>query len=229
MKTMIVGNGGREAILSKRMAEHSTLFAFMGHVNPSILEYVEKTGGGFATGDVEDPVAVANFAEQNDIDIVMVSADGPLSKGVVDEIMARGIKVVGPTKDGAELEWNKEFSRNLIAEVAPEANPFHRIAHSETEIDAIFAELGDMEIVVKPRGLTGGKGVKVQGPHLADHAEAASYAKEVLADSIGGGAAVLIEEKIEGVEITLQCITDGKTVVFPPTTYDYPYRYEEVW
>ena len=79
--------------------------------------------------------------------------------------------------------------------------------------------------MVKPSGLTGGKGVKVMGPHLADHGEAERYAAELLARR-GPGESVLIEEKITGPEFTIQAISDGSTVVFPPATYDYPYRYD---
>jgi phosphoribosylamine--glycine ligase len=82
-----------------------------------------------------------------------------------------------------------------------------------------------MPVVVKPSGLTGGKGVKVMGPHLADHAAAQDYALALLARG-RPGESVLIEEKITGAEFTIQAISDGRTVVFPPATYDYPYRYD---
>jgi phosphoribosylamine---glycine ligase len=79
--------------------------------------------------------------------------------------------------------------------------------------------------VVKPSGLTGGKGVKVMGPHLADHQQARDYALELLARG-KPGETVLIEEKIVGAEFTIQAISDGRTVIFPPSTYDYPYRFD---
>ena len=77
-------------------------------------------------------------------------------------------------------------------------------------------------MAVKPAGLTGGKGVKVMGPHLADHRAAAEYAGSLLSR----GEAVLVEEKVTGAEFTIQAISDGRTVVFPPSTYDYPYRFD---
>src|SRR5205807_5011251 len=74
-------------------------------------------------------------------------------------------------------------------------------------------------------GLTGGKGVKVMGPHLADHGEAREYALALLARA-GSGDSVLIEEKVQGAEFTIQAISDGRTIVFPPATYDYPFRFD---
>jgi phosphoribosylamine---glycine ligase len=78
---------------------------------------------------------------------------------------------------------------------------------------------------VKPAGLTGGKGVKVMGPHLTDHEAAGEYARSLLAGG-GSGERVLIEEKIIGAEFTIQAISDGRAVLFPPSTYDYPFRYD---
>jgi phosphoribosylamine--glycine ligase len=89
--------------------------------------------------------------------------------------------------------------------------------------DAI-ASFGSVPVVVKPSGLTGGKGVKVMGPHLDTHEQAGEYALGLLEGR--PGESVLIEEKVVGAEFTIQAISDGRTVVFPPATYDYPYRYD---
>jgi phosphoribosylamine--glycine ligase len=207
------------------MAEHSELYAFAGHLNPSLVRYAEASGGEMRLGDVCDAHAVAEFARERAIDIAMVSADEPLEAGVVDELLAHGIRAVGPTRDGAEIEWNKAFARRLLSEVAPEATPKLRVVHGAEEVDETIASFGSLPVVVKPSGLTGGKGVKVMGPHLADHAEAADYARSLIAAGKHGDS-VLIEEKIAGAEFTIQAISDGHTVVFPPSTYDYPYRFD---
>ncbi len=207
------------------MAEHSELCAFIGHENPSIVAAVKASGGSYATGDVRDPRAVAAFAREHEVDIAMVSADEPLAAGVVDALLAQGTRAVGPTRAGAEIEWNKAFARELLAEVAPQAVPLLRVVSDPREVDEAIASFGETAVAVKPSGLTGGKGVKVMGPHLADHREAGEYAASLLA---GGrsGETVLIEEKIVGAEFTIQAVSDGRTVVFPPATYDYPYRYD---
>jgi len=225
MRTMIVGNGGRESALALRMAEHSEVHAFMGHANPSLVRHTGASGGSHAVGDVCDPQAVAAFAREREIDVAMVSADEPLAAGVVDALLAQGTRAVGPTRAGAEIEWNKAFARSLLAELAPEAVPMVRVVREADEVDDAIASFDGAPLAVKPSGLTGGKGVKVMGPHLASHAEAREYALSLLANR-KPQESVLIEEKILGAEFTIQAISDGKTVLFPPSTYDYPYRFD---
>jgi phosphoribosylamine---glycine ligase len=225
VRTLIVGHGGRESALALRMAEHSELHAFVGHANPTIVGETRRSGGSHEVGDVCDPAAVAAYARAKEIDIAMVSADEPLAAGVVDALLAQGTRAVGPTSAGAEIEWNKTFARSLLAEVAPEAAPLLRVAHDAAELDAAFASFGATPVAVKPPGLTGGKGVKVMGPHLASHEEAHAYALEVLG-RCKPGEGVHVEEKVVGAEFTIQAVSDGRTVVFPPATYDYPYRFD---
>ena len=225
MRTMVVGHGGRESALAMRMAEHSEVHAFIGHANPTIVRHAESSGGSYALGDVRDPQAVAAFARERGVDVAMVSADEPLAAGVVDALLAQGTQTVGPTRAGAEIEWNKAFARELLGEVAPQAAPRLRVVRSKPELEEAFAAFGETPVAVKPSGLTGGKGVKVMGPHLADHGEARRYAGELLAKG-GASDSVLVEEKVSGAEFTIQAISDGRTVVFPPSTYDYPYRFD---
>ena len=225
MRTLIVGHGGRESALAARMAEHSELHALVGHENPSIVRHAVASGGGHRVGDVCDPQLVAAFARELEVDIAMVSADEPLAAGVIDALLAQGTRAVGPTAAGAEIEWNKTFARSLLAEVAPEAAPRWQVVREAAEVADAIASFGSTPVAVKPSGLTGGKGVKVMGPHLADHREAGDYALSLLASG-GAGESVLIEEKIIGAEFTIQAISDGRVVVFPPSTYDYPFRYD---
>jgi phosphoribosylamine--glycine ligase len=225
VRTLIVGHGGRESALAYRMAEHSQLHAFVGHENPSILAAAAGSGGGHLVGDVCDANAVAAFAREHRIDLAMVSADEPLAAGVVDALLAQGTLAVGPTAAGAEIEWNKTFARSLLGEVAPEAVPELRVVADASQVDGAIDSFGERPVVVKPSGLTGGKGVKVMGPHLDDHEHARRYAHELL-ERAKPGESVLIEEKIVGAEFTVQAISDGQTVVFPPSTYDFPYRFD---
>src|SRR5438477_4890813 len=134
VRTLIIGHGGRESALAMRMAEHSELHAFLGHANPTIVRHAESSGGSYALGDVRDPQAVAAFARERGVDIAMVSADEPLAAGVVDALLAQGTRAVGPTRAGAEIEWNKAFARSLVAEVAPEAVPGMPVAGEPREV-----------------------------------------------------------------------------------------------
>src|SRR5947209_13856538 len=149
-----------------RMAEHSELHAFMGHPNPTIVRHVDASGGGYAIGDVCDPEAAAAFARAQEVDIAMVSSDEPLAAGVVDALLAQGTRAVGPTRAGAEIEWNKVFARELLADVAPQATPALRVVRDAAEVSDAIASFGETEVAVKPAGLTGGKGGKGMGPHL---------------------------------------------------------------
>jgi phosphoribosylamine--glycine ligase len=225
VRTLIVGHGGRESALAMRMAEHSQVHAFLGHENPSILLHTARSGGGHQLGDVCDPDAIAAYARAQEIELAMVSSDEPLAAGVVDALQAQGTPTVGPTRAGAEIEWNKVFARSLLAEVAPESVPQLKVVTEPRDVQGAIDSFGRTPVVVKPAGLTGGKGVKVMGPHLADHAAARDYAIELLSAG-GAGASVLIEERIDGAEFTIQAISDGRTVVFPNSTYDYPYRFD---
>ena len=111
MRTLIVGHGGRESALASRMAEHSELHAFVGHENPTIVRHVLASGGGYGVGDVCDPVAVAAFARERDIDIAMVSADEPLAAGVVDSLLAQGTRAVGPTSSRRDASTSTHTRR----------------------------------------------------------------------------------------------------------------------
>ncbi len=132
---------------------------------------------------------------------------------------------MGPTRAGAEIEWNKAFSRSVVDTVSPDANPRYRVIRSSADIDGIFREFEDLHVAVKPAGLTGGKGVKVMGEHLKSMDDARDYARFLIESRIAGDSVVL-EERIEGIEFTIQAISDGKTVIFPVPTYDYPYRFD---
>jgi phosphoribosylamine--glycine ligase len=225
VRTLIVGHGGRESALAMRMSEHSELHAILGHENPSIIRDAARSGGGHILGDVCDPEAIAAYARAQEIDIAMVSSDEPLAAGVVDALQAQGTRTVGPTRAGAEIEWNKVFARSVLAEVDPESIPLMKVVGDPAEVREAISFFGETPVAVKPSGLTGGKGVKVMGPHLADHQAASDYALELLARG-GPGESVLIEERIDGAEFTIQAISDGRTVVFPNSTYDYPYRFD---
>jgi len=225
VRTLIVGHGGRESALGFRMAQHSELHAFMGHANPTLVRHAQASGGSHAIGDVCDPGAVAAFARANAIELAMVSADAPLAAGVVDALLAQGTRTVGPTRSGAEIEWNKAYARSLLSELAPDATPMVRVVRDAHELDEAMSFFGERPVAIKPSGLTGGKGVKVMGPHLADHAQAREYALGLLARRTSDDS-VLIEEKVLGAEFTIQAISDGSTVVFPPCTYDYPFRFD---
>ena len=152
----------------------------------------------------------------------MVSADEPLAAGVVDALLAQGTRR-GRSDAGGRGDRVEQGVRPLAAgggraRGLADAARRHTPARGRRRRSSPSAR---RPVAVKPAGLTGGKGVKVMGPHLASHEEARDYALSLLA-AAGAGESVLIEEKILGAEFTIQAISDGRTVVFPPATYDYP-------
>lgn len=224
MKILVVGGGGRESAIATRLAASGPVCAFAPHANPTLVGVARETGGALAIGNPSDPVAVAAFAVKEKADLAFVSADAPLEAGVVDALMKAGIATVGPTREGARVEWDKHYATEIVRGVAPGILPHTWYVRDQAELARAMAEIRErqMDIVVKPQGLTGGKGVKVMGPHLPDLDAARRYACELLA---ADGSALLVE-KVAGIEFTIMALTDGKHVVMAPYSYDHPYRDE---
>lgn len=220
-KFLIIGNGAREAIFANKLAIDSIVYAIVSHENPTILDAVTKTGGKLRLGDINDGKIIADFAKENSIDYVFVNSDNPLANGVVDELLAQNIKAIGPTKEGARIEWDKIYSIDLLNKILPEFAPRYYIINDESDIDKALDFFSGADLVVKPQGLTGGKGVKVMGEHLKDYKDVESYIIELIEHK----NKVLITEKFTGFEFTIMGITDGEDIKFAPATYDYPYRF----
>ena len=229
-RVLLVGSGGREAVVAWRLSHEALLFAALSHPNPSMVDLIEKQGGAYTVCDVGDPKAVAKFARKHGFgelenDMAFVSADGPLAQGVVDELTRAGVRTVGGSKAATRIEWDKIYSMQVVAEVAPDVTPFHRVIESESELDEALGEFQSKgyEVVIKPQGLTGGKGVKVMPEHLPSWEDAKKYALECLATR--DGEQVLLVEKCFGPEFTIMGFTDGENLKCAPPTYDYPYRF----
>ncbi len=223
---LIVGSGGRECAFALRLFEDTVLYAFMSHENPTIIECVEKSGGSYTVGNVCDAEAVAKFASGNNIDYAFVSADDPLANGVVDAMLDKSIKAVGGTKAATKIEWDKIYSIDMMQKICPEFNPYYQAIEKKEELQSAIQEFKNrgIEVVVKPQGLTGGKGVKVMPEHLETYNDCIEYALELLEKC--PDEKVLLVEKLKGIEFTIMGITDGENLVVSPASYDYPFRFE---
>lgn len=226
MKTLIVGGGGRESAIAMRLAEHSAVYAISGHRNPSLVRYTEASRGKLWIAQSPSPEEIAAYAAGQAVDLAFISADEPLAAGVVDALLAAGVKTVGPSREGARIEWDKRYALEMMRDIHPRETPRFWTVSNKDELARAVAQIRPMtfDIVVKPQGLSGGKGVKVMGEHLSSLDAAADYAANLL-DS-RPGEAVLLVEKIEGIEFTVMAFTDGKSVCISPPTYDHPYRFE---
>lgn len=223
---LIVGSGGRESAFALRLMKDSRLYAVMSHANPAIIKGVEQSGGKYLIDDVDDPKIVSQFAEKCNIDYAFISADNPLANGVVDALLEKKIKAIGGTKAANRIEWDKIYSIEMVNEVCPENTPFFRVVSQKEALAKAIDEFKKkkLEVVVKPQGLTGGKGVKVMPAHLKNYQEAMEYAHSLF--EIKPEERVLLVEKLNGIEFTIMGITDGTNIVLSPASYDYPFRLE---
>jgi phosphoribosylamine---glycine ligase len=215
---LLIGNGAREHAIAEalmRSRRDPRLFAFMKTNNPGIASFSTEV----RIGRYDEPEAIVNFARERRIAFAVIGPEDPLSNGIVDALTAAGIPAVGPTKALARLETSKSFTRNLLDKYGIPGNPRFRNFTSLTGIASFFDELAG--IVLKPDGLTGGKGVLVQEDHFQTPAEALDHCREILKSHPG----VTVEEKLEGEEFSLQCLCDGRTVVATPPVQDHKRRF----
>ncbi len=198
-----------------RSGRNPRLYSFMKTNNPGIASLSEEV----RLGRYDEPEAIVAFARETGVAFAVVGPEDPLSHGVVDALAASGIPAVGPTRSLARLETSKSFTRNLLEKYGIPGNPRFRNFQSLDGIEAFFDELDG--IVLKPDGLTGGKGVLVQGDHFQTRAEALDLCRDILKSHPG----VTVEEKLEGEEFSLQCLCDGRTVVATPPVQDHKRRF----
>ena len=222
-KCLLLGNGAREAVICEAMSEKYEMYSVMPYENPSIAEFVEKSKGKVLIGSPFDKELVKKFVEENAIQYCIISSDNLLQDGLIDLAKELGLKTFGPTSKGAKIEWSKTYALDVVQKLAPEMIIKNFEVTSQMELENVSKTYSDANFVVKPEGLTGGKGVKVGGIHFRAKEEGIAYAKECLEQS----GKVIIQDKVKGKEFTVMCVTDGKTVVTLPTTFDYPYRYDE--
>ena len=192
------------------------LYSYLVSRNPSVMKKSKEV----KFGKLEDFASIKDFAKKIKPDFAVISPDYALAIGVADALAEGNVPSFGPKKALAKLESSKSFTRNLMQKYGIEGNPEFRIFSG---MDGVRDCLLDFkQFVIKPDGLTGGKGVKVFGEHLKGIDDSLDYCKEIIAS----GSNVIIEEKMEGEEFSLQCISDGKTVVPMPAVQDHKRAFE---
>ena len=220
---LIVGANAREAALARRLATDSVVYALGPHPNPTILDYVSQTGGKFLKADGAKHATLVRFAQKEKIDYVVINTEATLAQGGSDALLAQNIPTIGGTRAATRIEWDKSFALQLVHELLPALSPVYKIARTANEVTRYITAFAAAQcpVVVKPPGLTGGKGVKVMPVHLSTYAAAQAYAQEICRTA----GQVILVEKTMGKEFTLTGFCDGMTMQFAPPTYDYPYRY----
>ncbi|ASJ03289.1 phosphoribosylamine--glycine ligase [Thermococcus profundus] len=219
MKILLVGGGGREHAIGEALVRSgSELYLVSKHKNPGLA----RLSKDYELAKETDVGKVLDFALKWGVDIAFIGPEAPLEKGVVNVLEENGIPAVGPSKEAARLETDKAFARAFMERHKIPGRKTFRVFDDPAEMRSWIDDFGK-PVVVKPLGLTGGKGVKVVGYQLGNNEEAKAYAEEL----IRRDGKVLVEERTDGVEFTFQVFTDGKKVIPMPLAQDYPHAYED--
>lgn len=214
MKLLVVGSGGREHAIAKKLLESEQVEqVFVAPGNDGMtLDGIELVNIG-----ISEHSALINFAKEHDIAWTFVGPDDALAAGIVDDFEQAGLKAFGPSRLAAELEWSKDFAKQIMVKYGIPTAAFGTFSNFE-EAKAYIEKQG-APIVVKADGLALGKGVVV-----AETVEQAVDAtREMLLDNKFGdsGARVVIEEFLAGEEFSLFALVNGDQFYILPTAQDH--------
>ena len=205
MKIMVVGAGGREhAIIKalKKSPKAEKIYALPG--NGGMAEDAECVNIG-----AKDIEGITEFAKKNQIDFAVVAPDDPLVLGAVDSLKKIGVPCFGPEAKAAIIEGSKVFSKNLMKKYNIPTAEYEVFDNAEKAIE--YLETAPIPTVIKADGLALGKGVII----AMTRDEARIAVREIMEDKVFGesGSKIVIEEFLEGPEVSVLSFTDGKTVV----------------
>lgn len=220
MNFLVIGSGAREHIIARRLSDVGVkIFSILTNRNPGLLNLSEEYL--FLRNYHNNIRITVDFALSKGIDCAVIGPEDPLALGYSDALMKKGIPVVGPIRQLAQIETSKGFTRDLLSKndinVSPKYQRFDRIDGAED-----FISLLSDEYVVKYDGLMGGKGVRVSGEHLRNKKEGIQYCNELLST----GGSFIIEEKLLGEEFSLMSFCDGNNVRHMPAVQDHKRAYE---
>ena len=210
MKIMVVGGGGREHAIIKKLKE-----------NQSVTEIFALPGNGGMAQDAicvdigaKDIENIVQFACENGIEYAVVAPDDPLVLGCVDALEAKGIPCFGPRSEAAVIEGSKVFSKNLMKKYGIPTAAYE--VFTDMEAALAYLETAPIPTVIKADGLALGKGVII----AETRQEAMDAVRSMMADKVFGksGDQIVIEEFLTGPEVSVLAFTDGKTVV-PMVSY----------
>lgn len=220
MNVLIVGNGGREHALAWKAKQSS------------IVERVYIAKGNAGTKmeadinsidiDPNDKKALADFAIANHVLLTIVGPENPLADGIVDYFEAKGLKCFGPTQAAAQLESSKAFSKDFLKKYNIPTAAYEVFSETDKAITYIKNNATNYPIVLKADGLAAGKGVII----AEDEAQAVNAIKDMLEGNKFGnaGARVVIEEFLQGEEVSFICIADGLDSLPMATSQDHKRR-----
>ena len=219
MKILVVGSGGREHTIIRKLKE-----------SPRVDKIYAAPGNGGISRDAEcvsigamDKEGIADFALKNNIDIVFVAPDDPLAAGMVDALNEKGIRAFGPKANAAIIESSKVFSKNLMKKYGiPTAD--YEVFDDPSKVMEYIDSKNRYPVVIKADGLALGKGVII----ALDRNEAQAAVKEIMEDKKFGdsGNNVVVEEFLTGPEVSVLAFTDGKVVKPMVSSKDHKRAYD---
>ncbi len=219
MKILVVGSGGREHTIIRKLKE-----------SPKTEKIYAAPGNGGISKDAEcvdigvmDKAGMIKFAKENAIDLVFVAPDDPLADGMVDALTAEGIRTFGPSANAAIIESSKVFSKNLMKKYGiPTAD--YEVFDDPAKVMAYIEEKNQYPVVIKADGLALGKGVII----AQNRDEARAAVKEIMEDKKFGnsGNNVVVEEFLTGPEVSVLAFTDGKVVKPMVSSKDHKRAYD---
>ena len=218
MKIMVVGGGGREHAIIKKLKENKSIdkiFALPG--NGGMAEDAELVNIG-----AKDIPAIVDFAKREGVDYAVVAPDDPLVLGCVDALAEVGIPAFGPTKAAAIIEGSKVFSKNLMKKYGIPTASYEVFEDAEAALK--YVSVCPIPTVVKADGLALGKGVII----AMEREEAVDAVKSIMQDGKFGasGSRIVVEEFLTGPEVSVLSFTDGKTVVPMISSMDHKRAYD---
>ncbi len=213
MRCLVVGGGAREHAIGLALARaEAEIVVASSNTNPGL----ERLARASVRVDPTDPARVTAFGQSQQVDLAVIGPEAPLATGVADALRAAEIPTVGPDRSPARIESSKWFCRDLLTRHGVGGQPRWIAPESPEEVDRALTSFST-PFVVKPSGLTAGKGVWVQGADFTETREAAVYAKSILVQ----GGRVLLEEKLEGEEFSLMAFVTDSGVYPMPAVQDF--------
>ena len=205
MKLLVIGSGGREHAIIKKLRENpavSKIFALPGNAGM-------KSDATLVDIGAKDIPAIVDFAQKNGIDYAVVAPDDPLVLGCVDALEEKGIPCFGPRKNAAIIEGSKVFSKNLMKKYGIPTAAYEVFSNPADALS--YVETAPLPTVIKADGLALGKGVII----AETREDAVAAVRTIMEDKVFGesGSQVVVEEFLTGPEVSVLAFTDGKTLV----------------